>query len=268
MNPHPHPHTISCLQCTFEQSTKELNELSVKLMKNVQDRIAQMKQKKTQTDSIGKPMKLDHNELIAAPIEDNIDDDILVVENPLATPKPNVDTDVHASTSVDLTCVQGNESIEERQGEEMVPKESIMLEGAHDVKVEVVERASDQPSTVLEDLHLGKVEEVKTTMLPMVHKVQEEIILIPHIDFVIPNEFDAVEFKVFLFPVLPKVLSDLKQVLFVSILILQCFKTRGQVFSNQRRMMWEMNENYYLILFMFASQLYFYVLGPSCLLGY
>ena len=30
----------------------------------------------------------------------------------------------------------------------------------------------------------------------------------------------------------------------------------------------EMNENYYLILFMFASQLYFYVLGPSCLLGY
>ena len=50
------------------------------------------------------------------------------------------------------------------------------------MKVEVVERASDQPSTVLEDLHLGEVEEVKTTVLPMVHKVQEEIILIPHID--------------------------------------------------------------------------------------
>ena len=47
------------------------------------------------------------------------------------------------------------------------------LEGAHDVKVEVVERASDQPSTVLEDLHLGEVKEVKTTVLPMVHKVQE-----------------------------------------------------------------------------------------------
>ncbi|KAK9985433.1 hypothetical protein SO802_030384 [Lithocarpus litseifolius] len=79
------------------------------------------------------------------------------------------------------------------------------LEGAHDVKVEVVERVSDQPSTVLEDLHLGGVEEVRTTMLPMVHKVQDEIILIPHIDFVIPNEFDVVEFKVFLFLVLPKV---------------------------------------------------------------
>ena len=102
----------------------------------------------------------------------------------------------------------------------------------------------------------------------MVHKVQEEIILIPHIDFVIPNEFDVVEFKVFLFSVLPKVISNLKQVLFVNILILQCFKTLGWVFSNQRRMMREMQENYYLILFMFASQLYFYVLGLSSLLGY
>ena len=139
----------------------------------------------------------------------------------------------------------------------MVPKENIMLEGAHDVKVEVVECASNQPSTVLEDLHLDEVEEVKTTMLPMVHKVQEEIILIPHIDFVIPNEFDVVEFKVFVFSVLPKVISDLKQVLFISILILQCFKTRGRVFSNQRRMMREMQENYYLILFIFASHCIF-----------
>ena len=73
-----------------------------------------MKQKKTQSYSIGKPRILDHNELIATPIEDNIDDDILVVENPPATPKPNVDTNVRASTSVALTCVQGNESIEEQ----------------------------------------------------------------------------------------------------------------------------------------------------------
>ncbi|KAF3942881.1 hypothetical protein CMV_030504 [Castanea mollissima] len=69
------------------------------------------------------------------------------------------------------------------------------LEGTHDVKVKVVERASDRPSTVLEDLHLGEVKEVKTAMLPMVRKVQDEIILIPHIDFVIPKEFDVVEFK-------------------------------------------------------------------------
>ena len=38
MNPHPHP--ISCPQHVFEQSTKELKELSIKLMKNVQDGIA------------------------------------------------------------------------------------------------------------------------------------------------------------------------------------------------------------------------------------
>ena len=104
-------------------------------------------------------------------------------------------------------------------------------------------------------------------MLPMVHKVQDEIILIPHIDFVIPNEFDVVEFKIFLFPVLPKVIPDLKQVLLVSILIIQCFKTRGRVFSNQRRIMWETQEDYYLVLFIFAGQLCFYVLSPISLLG-
>ena len=59
------------------------------------------------------------------------------------------------------------------------------LEGGHDVKVEVVECVSNQPSIVLKDLHLGEVEEVKTTFFPMVHKVQDDIILISHIDFVI-----------------------------------------------------------------------------------
>ena len=102
----------------------------------------------------------------------------------------------------------------------------------------------------------------------MVHKVQDEIILIPHIDFVIPNEFDVVEFKIFLFFMLPKVIPDLKQVLLVNILLLQCYKTRGQVFSNHRRMMQETQEDYYLVLFMFASQLYLYVLSSSSLLGY
>ena len=68
------------------------------------------------------------------------------------------------------------------------------IEDTHDVIVEVVEYASNQSSIVLKDLHLGEVEEVKTTLFPMVHKVQDEIILIPHIDLVIPNEFDVVEF--------------------------------------------------------------------------
>ena len=147
----------------------------------------------------------------------------------------------------------------------MVSKESIMLEDAHDVILEANESAFDQPSMVYEDKQFAKVEKVDNIVLPM---VQDKIVLIPHIDFVIPNEFDVVEFKVFLFSVLPKVISDLKQVLFVSILIFQCFKTWGRVFSNQRKMIQEMQENYYLILFIFASQLYFYVLGLSSLLGY
>ena len=63
------------------------------------------------------------------------------MENPPATPKPNVDIDVHALIGVALICVQGNESIEEQQGEEMVSKESIMLEGVHDVILEANESA-------------------------------------------------------------------------------------------------------------------------------
>ncbi|KAK9987342.1 hypothetical protein SO802_032293 [Lithocarpus litseifolius] len=251
----PHSHPISCPQCTFEQSTKELKELSKQLMKNVQDMIAQMKQMKI----------IGHNELIAAPIDDNIADDILVVENPHATPKPNVDKDVHASTSAALTCVQGNEPIEELQGEEMVSTESIMLKGAHDVILEANESTFDQPSMVHEDKQFAKVEKVDNIVLPI---VQDKILLIPHIDFIIPEEFDMVEFKVLLFSMLPKVIPDLKQVLLVSILILQRFRTRGRVFSNQRRMMRETKEDYCLLLFMFASQLYFYVLGFISLLGY
>ena len=69
----------------------------------------------------------------------------------------------------------------------------------------------------------------------MLSMVQDKVMLISHINLVIPEEFDIVEFKVFLFFVLPKVILNLKQV---------------------------------LVLFMFASQLYFYILGPSSLLDY
>ena len=113
------------------------------------------------------------------------------MENPPATPKPNVDTNVHVSTSVALICVQENESIEEQQGKEMVSKESIMLEGAHDVILEANESTFDQPSMVHEDKQFAKVEKVDNILLPM---VQDKIMLIPHIDFVIPEEFVIVEF--------------------------------------------------------------------------
>ena len=69
----------------------------------------------------------------------------------------------------------------------------------------------------------------------MLSMVQDKVMLIPHINLVIPEEFDMVEFKVFLFFVLLKDILNLKQV---------------------------------LVLFMFESQLYFYILGPTSLLDY
>ena len=57
-------------------------------------------------------------------------------------------------------------------------------------------------------------------MLPM---VQDKIVLIPRIDFVIPKVFDMVEFKVFLFSMLPRVILDLKQLLLVSNCYLSAF---------------------------------------------
>ena len=62
---------------------------------------------------------------------------------------------------------------------------------------------------------------------------QDKIILILHIDFVIPKEFtDVMECKASLFSILPKVIPLLKQVLSIGVLILLHFKTRGQVVSN------------------------------------
>ena len=130
-------------------------------MKDIQDMIAKREQMKTQPDSVGKPRIIDYNELIATPIEDNIDGDILVVENPLATPNPNVDTNVHALTSVALTSVQGNESIKEQQGEKMVPKESIMLEGAHDVKLKLLNVLLINPPQALKTYILVKSKRLK-----------------------------------------------------------------------------------------------------------
>ena len=71
-----------------------------------------------------------------------------------------------------------------------------------------------------ENKQFTKVERVDNIVLPM---VQDKIMLIPHIDFVIPEEFDMVEFKVFLFSMLPRVILDLKQLLLVSNCYLSAF---------------------------------------------
>ena len=71
-----------------------------------------------------------------------------------------------------------------------------------------------------ENKQFAKVERVDNIVLPM---VQDKIMLIPHIDFIIPEEFDMVEFKVFLFSMLPRVILDLKQLLLVSNCYLSAF---------------------------------------------
>jgi hypothetical protein len=76
--------------------------------------------------------------------------------------------------------------------------------------------------------------------------------LIPHIEFVIPDKYNDVEFKVPLFSVLPTVVPELelKQVFRVKLLLLQHYKTRGRVFSNQKSMMREQNI-YFIFIFNF-----------------
>ena len=51
------------------------------------------------------------------------------------------------------------------------------------------ESAFDQPSMVHEDKQFAKVEKVDNIVLPM---VQDKMMLIPHIDFFIPEKFDKV----------------------------------------------------------------------------
>ena len=76
--------------------------------------------------------------------------------------------------------------------------------------------------------------------------------LIPHIEFVIPDKYNDVEFKAPLFSVLPTVVPELelKQVFCVKLLLHQHYKTRGRVFSNQRSMMQEQNI-YFIFIFNF-----------------
>ena len=47
-----------------------------------------------------------------------------------------------------------------------------------------------------------------------------------------PEEFHEVEYKVYLFLMLPKMIHELKQVLCARFMILQRFKTQCRVFSN------------------------------------
>ena len=114
--------------------------------------------------------------------------------------------------------------------EEKAPQGSVILEGAHDMILEVAECAINQPSVVHVDKQLYEVEKVDAIVLLI---VQDKIVLIPHIDFVITKEFnDVIESKVSPFSVLPNMIPELRQVLRARALFLPHFKTQGQVFTN------------------------------------
>ena len=82
---------------------------------------------------------------------------------------------------VDLIQTIGESIFDETK----VQQNSKTFKGAHDVIVDFTECVTDQPSMVHEDKQLDKVEKVDTMVLPM---VQDKIVLIPHIYFVILEE--------------------------------------------------------------------------------
>jgi hypothetical protein len=112
-----------------------------------------------------------------------------------------------------------------------------------DLKVQEEELIVEPKQQVFEDTQLDEVDKVVSFSSP-----------IPHIEFIIPDKFsDAMEFKAPLFCILPTVVPELKQVFRVRLLLLQHYKTRGRVFSNQRSMMREPHKDYFiLILFNFG----------------
>ena len=103
----------------------------------------------------------------------------------------------------------------------MTPTQKLLskLKDALDEKVDSDESATFKPFMIHEDLQVDEVQKVNT-------KVQDKIVPVQHIDFVFPEEFyGVVELKVILLSVLPRVISDLKEVLSTKALILHHYKT-------------------------------------------
>ena len=111
--------------------------------------------------------------------------------------------------------VQGSHEISENQSDVLQAsptiQESNMLEGALSTKIE------------FEDQRFNEVEKIDQRD-PFMNS--NEPISIPHIEFVIPDEFKGMRSKIFLFLVLIEMVKELVQVSMV-IIFLQCFKIRG-----------------------------------------
>ena len=123
----------------------------------------------------------------------------------------DINKEVQVSTEVSMFMQPEESTIESKQ------QEAYMLE---------------ESSMVHADLQFDKVEKVDVP--------------IPHIKFVIPEKFHEVEYRVYLFSMLPKSIPQLQQVL--------CAK----VFSKQGRMMQEQNQNYLNFIF---SDFCIYLIG-------
>ena len=153
-------------------------------------------------------------------------------------PKTNVEIEVQLPIDDGSTFMQQEEPIIESTQEEKFQQVSEDLEGALDVEVDSNE-SGIEPFMIHEvDEHLQVVEVQKVDTM-----VQDKIVPVQHIDFVFPEEFYGVaELKVILLSMLPRVISDLKEVLSTKVLILHHYKTRGRVFSNQGSIMQEHNQ--------------------------
>ena len=116
---------------------------------------------------------------------------------------------------------QGSHEISENQSDVLQAsptiQESNTLEGALSIKNE------------FEDQRFNEVENIDQRDLFM---NSNKPISIPHIEFIISDEFKGMRSKIFLFLVLIETVKELVQVSMV-IIFLQHFKIRGRVFSNQ-----------------------------------
>ena len=115
---------------------------------------------------------------------------------------------------------QGSHEISENQCDVLQAsptiQESNTLEGALSTKIE------------FEDQRFNEVEKIDQMDLSM---NSNDSISIPHIEFVILDEFKGMRSKIFLFLVLIEMVKELVQVSMI-IIFLQLFKIRGRVFSN------------------------------------
>ena len=153
-------------------------------------------------------------------------------------PKANVEVEVQVPIDDVSTFMQQEEPIIESTQEEKFQQVSEDLEGALDVEVDSDESGIEPFMIHKVEKHLQVVEVQKFDTM-----IQDKIVPVQHIDFVFPEEFYGVmELKVILLSVLPRVISDLKEVLSTKVLILHHYKTWGRVFLNQGSIMQEHNQ--------------------------